>query len=220
MTKPTGPVVPTIVTAGMDQTQQAKTIFRSPLGTMSPLPSFSVSSLRHADAPGLLLQTVVTLGEKTTDGHLIQAVTLPWFEIVKLIGSYPREIHNIDWRKLEEIMAGGYAALGYSVILTPRSNDRGRDLIATSNDGFSIRIIEQVKKYASGNLVDANDVRAMLGVLSGDQNVSKGYITTTSGFAPGIGSDPLIRGFMPHRLELRDGPELVKWLTDIAGKKT
>jgi restriction system protein len=218
-TKPTEPAVPSLVTAGMDQTQQAPHTFRPVVG-ISILPSFAVSSLRHADAPALLLQTVVTLGDKVPEGQIIEAVAVPWFEIVRLISKDPNAMHQIDWRKWEEIIGGAYRALRYDVVMTPRSGDLGRDLIATSTDGFSIRIIDQVKAYAPGNLVSANDVRAMTGVLAGDQNVSKGYVTTTSGFAPGIFSDPFIKPFMPHRLELRDGPDLIKWLTDIASKKT
>jgi restriction system protein len=218
-TKPTEPAVPSLVTAGMDQTQQAPHTIR-PVAGISVLPSFAVSSLRHADAPGLLLQTVVTLGNKVPDGQIIEAVAIPWFEIVRLISKDPNALHQIDWRKWEEIIGGAYRALQYEVVMTPRSGDLGRDLIATSTDGFAIKIIDQVKAYAPGNLVSANDVRAMSGVLSADRNISKGYVTTTSGFAPGILTDPTIQPFMPYRLELRSGPDLVKWLTDIANKKT
>jgi hypothetical protein len=63
-TKPTEPAVPSLVTAGMDQTQQTPHTFRPVVG-ISVLPSFEVSSLRHANAPALLLQTVVTLGDRT-----------------------------------------------------------------------------------------------------------------------------------------------------------
>ncbi len=52
----------------------------------------------------------------------------------------------------------------------------------------------------------------MIGVLHSDQNVSKGLITTTAGFAPGIVSDPDIKRFMPYRLELRAKDQLLEWL--------
>jgi restriction system protein len=60
--------------------------------------------------------------------------------------------------------------------------------------------------------VSANDVRALLGVLTADASVSKGIITTTSEFAPGIRKEPGLKRFMPYRLELKEGPELRAWL--------
>jgi len=64
----------------------------------------------------------------------------------------------------------------------------------------------------SGHLVTANDVRALLGVLSGEQNTSKGIVTTTSDFGPRIYSDPFIKPFMPYRLELINGTALLERL--------
>ena len=179
-----------------------------------------VTVLSDPSTPALMLRSVVTLGEKTTEGHVIEAVTVAWFEIIRVMQNDPQAMHQIDWRTWEEIMAGAYKAAGFDeVILTPRSGDLGRDLIATRHDGFSIRIIDQVKKYAPGNLVPANDVRALLHVLNADRSVSKGYVTTTSDFAPGVFTDPFIQPYLPTRLELRSGAELVKMLVDTAAKR-
>lgn len=162
--------------------------------------------------PELLIQSVVTLGEKATDGQLIEAVTIPWFEIVKWVEKDPRAIYQFDWRRWEEIIAGAYKAQGYTVILTPRSNDGGRDVIATRDDLGSIRIIEQVKAYAPKNLVTANDVMALIGVMHSEPNVSKAILTTTSDFAPGVYNDPRIQQYTPTRLQLRSGNQLREWL--------
>lgn len=167
----------------------------------------------------LMMQAVVTLGESVTEGGVIEAVAIPWFAIVDAIRRDPALMHQIDWRKWEEMIAGAYKAAGYDIVtLTPRSGDKGRDIIATREDLGSIRIIEQVKAYAPGNLVPANDVRALMGVLSMDRNVSKGILTTTSDFAPGVYADQDIRSFMPNRLDLRPGPKLLQWLSQIRNK--
>lgn len=55
----------------------------------------------------------------------------------------------------------------------------------------------------------------MLGVLSAEPNVSKGLITTTSRFAPGIETDSGLAAFMPYRLELKDGDQLRRWLLEL-----
>jgi restriction system protein len=52
----------------------------------------------------------------------------------------------------------------------------------------------------------------MLGALSSDRNVSKGIVTTTAEFAPGIEKEPGLVAFIPYRLELRSGNALLEWL--------
>jgi restriction system protein len=200
--------------AAQQASSQGSRTFVSVAGGMGAvLPNFSVENLRSADQQDLMLQAAVTLGEKTDEGHIIEAVTQPWWQIVTALSLNPRLMHELDWRTWEEMIAGGYKAAGYNiVILTPRSGDLGRDIIATRDDLGSIRIIDQVKAYKPGHRVPANDVRALLGVLSADHNVSKGIVTTTSEFAPGIYDDPFIKPFMPNRLDLRDGRQLLEWL--------
>jgi restriction system protein len=171
------------------------------------------------DRTGLLLQTVLTLTDKTAEGRLVEAVAFPWFEIIQLVQREPDTIHEIDWRKWEEIIAGAYRQQGFEVILTPRSNDKGRDIIASSKGIGSIRFVDQVKAYGPGKLVTANDVRALVGVLTLEPNVSKGILTTTSDFAPGIRRDPDIARLMPYRLELKGRERLLEWLASIAAKR-
>jgi restriction system protein len=100
------------------------------------------------------------------------------------------------------------------VTLTPRSGDYGRDVIAVKKGIGTIRIIDQVKAYKPGHLVDANDVRALVGVLQGD-GASKAFFTTTSDFAPKLSKDPLITPFIPSRLELINGQNLLKRLLEL-----
>jgi restriction system protein len=86
-----------------------------------------------------------------------------------------------------------------SVQKAPASRGKGRDVIATKHGVGSVRFFDQVKRYGADYLVTANDVRAMIGVLSIEPNVSKGIITTTTDFAPGVYTDDNIKKFMPHR---------------------
>lgn len=173
------------------------------------------------NAPSLLLQAVIIPGDKTTEGQLVEAVALPWFEIIELISRSPETIYEIDWRKWEEIIAAAYKQQGFEVTLTPRSNDRGRDVIATSKGLGSVRFIEQVKAYRPGHVVTAEEVRAMVGVLTLESNVSKGLVTTTSNFAPGVLQDPEIARLIPYRLELKGRDTLLQWLKAVAaGEKT
>lgn len=171
------------------------------------------------DTVPLLMQAVIVPGDKTSEGRLVEAVALPWFEISRLLAREPSLAFQIEARKWEEIIAGAYKTAGWDeVILTPRSGDFGRDVIAVKRGIGMVRIIDQVKAYKPGHLVTANDVRALLGVLEGDK-ASKGFLTTTSDFAPRLVDDILLRPYMPARLELINGKALLARLTQLAAKR-
>ena len=171
------------------------------------------------DAPGLLLQTVIVPGVRTSEGTLIEAVALPWFDIIDLIGKDPSVAFQLSWDKWEEIIAGAYKQAGFDeVTLTPRSGDYGRDVIAIKRGLGSVRVIDSVKAYKPPYLVKANDVRALIGVLQTD-GAAKGFVTTTSDFAPRIRTDPTIIPLIPSRLDLINGEMLRSRLDELARKR-
>ncbi len=157
---------------------------------------------------------------KTNEGAVVRALLLSWVEIFQTLERQPHRIYEFtqDPRKFEEFIAASYELDGYSVVLTPRSGDGGRDVIAEKAGFGAIRILDQCKAFKLGHLVSHNDTRAMLGVLHSDSNASKAIISTTSDFAPGIQSDVGIQKFVPNRLELRNGKSLVDWFSQVNGK--
>jgi restriction system protein len=167
--------------------------------------------------PELLIPSaIIGTGDKVAEGQLIEAVALPWFDILKELERNPDFLHQLDWRKVEELIAGAYTREGWpEVILTPRSGDGGRDIIVSKPGVGAIRFYDQVKAYSPGHKVPAKDVRELAGVLTRDQNVSKAVITTTALFAPGVHEE--WKAFIPYRLELKDGPRLRDWLMGLGG---
>lgn len=167
----------------------------------------------------LLLQAVIVPGDKTAEGRLIEAVAIPWFDIIELLKNDPNVAFQIPDYRWEEIIAGAYHKSGFDeVTLTPRSGDYGRDVIAVKKGLGIIRVIDQVKAYGPGHLVTADDVRALVGVVYAD-GASKGFLTTTSDFAPRLRTDPLIAPLIPSRLGLIDGKTLLARLEELARKK-
>ena len=167
-------------------------------------------------APGLLLKSILEFGGKTPDGRLVAAVALPWYHILEIVAKDPAAIYQFTPEQWEHIIAGCYTRAGFEVVLTPRSGDLGRDVIASKRElSGAIRIVDQVKAYKPGHLVPANDVRALVGVLS-EPNVSKGVVTTTSHFAPGVESDRILAPLMPFRLQLRNRESLLGWLDELS----
>jgi restriction system protein len=173
--------------------------------------------LRFSIRKALLSSAVITPYARHKEGQLIRAVIEPWQDIIRFAVANPSALHQIGSRKWEEIIAGYYDLAGFDeIILTPRSGDQGRDIIAVKKGVGCVRFFEEVKAYNPNHRVTAQEVRALLGVLHGDPNTSKAIFTTTSDFAPRLERDPAIKNHMPYRLELINGKKLLSRLSDLA----
>jgi restriction system protein len=160
--------------------------------------------------PPFAFGAIVKFELAVPDGEIIKFIDPVYHHIIKVIEKDPNVIYEIDPRKWEEIIAAAYDKEGFDeVILTPRSGDYGRDVIAIKKGFGSVKFIEQVKAYKHGHIVKADEVRALLGVLYGEQDASKAIFTTTSTFAPKIENDKFIKPFLPYRLELVDKEKLI-----------
>jgi restriction system protein len=117
-------------------------------------------------------------------------------------------------------IAGAYKRAEFDeVFLTRCIGDYGRDVIAVKNGLGQVRVIDQVKAYRPPHLVTGEEVSALIGVLQGD-GALKGFVTTTSDFAPIIKKNPLILKVMPAQLELINGKMLFARLEELTGRKT
>jgi restriction system protein len=177
---------------------------------------FVLASLPPA---ALIGANILSLGGPAAEGQLVVGAGLPWFELAERFKKDPTTLYQLHWRQLEEMVAGAFERAGWDeVILTPRSADKGRDVIATRTGIGSVRIITQVKKYAPNHVVSADEVRSVLGTLQLD-HASKAMITTSSRFAPGVAQDERLQPYLPYQLQLLDGEELCKWLGDLWQKR-
>ncbi len=166
------------------------------------------------------LSSVIIPDQKLTAGVLVKSTSLVWAAVVDELEADWKKAYEIPPHVWEEIVAGAYKNAGFdNVILTSRSGDHGRDVIAVKKGIGSIKVIGSVKAYKPGLLVGYDDIRALLGVMTGERDTSKGIITTTSDFPPKVANDPFIAPFLPTRLELMNGALLRKWLLDLRKRK-
>jgi restriction system protein len=172
--------------------------------------------LSVARSPDVLLWfPMVACVKPVPEGMLVGKPTVPWFELRRQLAKDTDFLFQFAQypRKFEEFIAGMYHLDGWNdVILTPRSCDYGRDVIATSYGSCSVRILDSVKAYSRGNLVRHTDVRDMFGVICADPGASKGAITTTTDFEPKIAVSPQLSPYIPYRLQLRNGAQVLDWL--------
>ena len=75
-----------------------------------------------------------------------------------------------------------------------------------------------VGEHLAGHLVTADDARALYGVLMLD-GAAKGFLTTTSDFAPLLTKDALLGPVIPSRIELINGKRLLARLEELSGKR-
>jgi restriction system protein len=171
------------------------------------------------DLPAITLEAVLDLGGKTDDGRIVLGVRDVWHELIDYFLRDPESLYEVDPRKMEEIIAGTWErSKRYDeVVLTPRSGDRGRDIIATKRGHGSIRIVNEVKAYNPGHVVTAEQVRAFITVIRGQAH-SKGIITTTSDFAPRLMDNDEIKRDIPFVVELMPRDALLDWLKEIGAK--
>jgi restriction system protein len=145
--------------------------------------NIALGPLTSGGTTGILLQALVIPTRKTSEGELVQSVGHAWIEILNFLNQSPENIHQLNWRKLEALIAAAYDRLGFEeVTLTWPSGDKGRDVIAISKRYGAVKFLDQAKAYSPDHVVTANDVRAMVGVLATNPSASKGLVITTSFF--------------------------------------
>lgn len=169
--------------------------------------------------PTIQISSLLITKAKVSEGLLISAQTALWTEIATRLGSDWKLAYQLTPTQWEEIAAGAYKKEGFDeVILTPRSGDGGRDVIAIKKGRTGYKIINSMKAYGPNHVVGYDDIRALMGVMSSERDVSKGMLTTTSRFPPNVWKDRFIAPLIPTRLELVDGEGLQAWLKHLAGQ--
>ena len=156
----------------------------------------------------------------TEEGNQIKAVSTGWDLLRSELLLDPKFRFGFPSRpsQFEEFIAGLYVRNSWDhVILTPRSGDKGRDVIAEKRSGLRARVLEQAKAYSPRTRVTHNHVRAMAWVVCNDSQGTSGRITTTSTFGPTITTGGEFASILPARLQLRDGAAFIDWVRETAG---
>lgn len=115
--------------------------------------------------------------------------------------------------QFEHLICALYKKMGYNATLTPRTYDKGRDVIAVkTRAGERERLLIQCKRTERN--VGVKEVRALLGVVS-NEKANKGVLVSTSEFTPE--AKKLENENM--RLELIDSKDLQLLLNEYFGSR-
>lgn len=102
-----------------------------------------------------------------------------------------------------KIIGQMYEELGYKVKLTPKSNDKGKDLIMTKGGK---KFIVECKRYNHSNLVGRPEVQKFYAACV-EEKVEKGFFVTTSDFTSSAKVYPNDIG---NKIQLVNGISLIE----------
>jgi hypothetical protein len=149
---------------------------------------------------------------------LISIESLPTRLLATILRS-PNELRQLTPRQFEEFVAAAVEQLGFrNVVLTPRSRDGGKDVIASIVvAGIPTSFYFECKHYAESNKVQLDTLRALLGTVASDSKiVNKGILVTTSTFTSG--ARKFILG--DARLDGKDYDDILGWIEQIKKKRS
>jgi hypothetical protein len=102
-------------------------------------------------------------------------------ELITKLAAHPDSLYQLEPRAFEELIARVFEIYGFTVEVTSRTRDSGRDVIAISHDAARVKYLIECKKYARTNKVGISLVQRLHGVLHGDRG-TRAILATTSTF--------------------------------------
>lgn len=138
------------------------------------------------------------------------------FELIEYFSSHPDELHNLHWRKFEELLEAIFRNQGFDTILGTGQNDRGIDLRLISKDSIGeIITLVQAKRYASQNPISLEAVAALSAMVDVEE-ANRGLFVTTSRYLPSARS---FADKKSSKLILSDSSDVSKWCEEVCKKK-
>jgi len=130
----------------------------------------------------------------------------------------PESMRALSARDFERFIATLIDRLGFQdVIITPRSGDQGRDVLATMiMHGIPMLFAFECKQYHPSNPVGPEVLRALLGTIThGPTKANKGVLVTTSTFTSGARSFILTE----PSLDGKDFDGITSWMKEYARQR-
>ncbi len=91
----------------------------------------------------LTTSALIVPEQSVNEGVLIKSTSVIWVEIVRQLAADWELAYRLTARQWEELVAGAFKKAGYDgVILTPRSGDYGRDVIAVGHGMGCVKIMD------------------------------------------------------------------------------
>jgi hypothetical protein len=133
-------------------------------------------------------------------------------DLFRKIKERPSDLDKLHHREFEEFMAELVERLGfYDVVLTPRTRDKGRDILAKIKVGTGelLMIVECKKRALSSPKIGVDVVERFLFTIREKDRASWGLIATTSLFSAGAEATA---NQYKYQLQLADRNRILNWV--------
>ena len=188
----------------------------------SPFPPQVINAQWVAPREGEFMDSIATaLGKVATE--IIYKANLPKIELVKHVSDellarltkFPDERFKLNPRLFEETVAELLNRMGYEVKLTPRSGDKGRDVIAcVQTPAAPVLMLVECKRYAPNRLVGPEPITRLWYRLF-DDHANMAMVVTTSGYQSVAKETATNRGY---QISLKDGQDFIEWVKSLTKK--
>lgn len=167
----------------------------------------SVAFYKHVLSSISSLRTLYS--DETVPQSLIDVVNTINVELIDHIRKHPEEIHKIEPRQFEELIAELLASFGWEVGITPATKDGGYDIFAISKDvaGLTSSWVVECKKYSARNKVEVSIARELYTVKN-EIKVANALLATTSSFTRGVIDFAASR----YDFHLKDLEGILEWI--------
>lgn len=111
--------------------------------------------------------------------HILEVVPVVDEKLVEYLAQHPEELYGLSPRGFEELIGCVFEGFGYTVELTARTRDGGRDIVAIDHRIVEVKYLIECKRYVDTKSVGVAAVRQLHGVVQ-DEQATKGILATTA----------------------------------------
>jgi HJR/Mrr/RecB family endonuclease len=134
--------------------------------------------------------------------------------LIYQLNNQPEDVHQLEPRQFEELIEYLLKKDGFETVLTPRSRDGGKDIIAKyiTPAGISFLTYVECKRYSPDRPIGVEYLRSLYGTVMSER-VNLGMLVTSSRFTSEAYK---FQTKTENFLELKDFMALKKWIKKIA----
>ena len=153
-------------------------------------------------------------GKLSSDKESINAAIPLLINRIKNSTSVLKEMPYSDHRIFEELVAEIFREFGYSIELTKRTRDGGKDIIALKKrDGLvEEKILIECKHWE--DKIDVNPIRNLIGVAISQEELPTGIILATTSHFTKDAEKIAINSAIKIELERKDYEDILEWIQE------
>lgn len=122
-----------------------------------------------------------------------------------------KDMPTTDHRIFEELIAEVFNGFGYTIELTKKTRDGGKDIVALKKkSGKEEKILIECKHWK--DTVDVKEIRSLVGVAVGEEELPTGVILATTSRFSTEAKNYVLNNTIKIDLERKDYDDILEWI--------